>query len=177
MLKTIILVLLTGIAVAVFAVVASMQPDQFKVTRSTVIAAPAAEVFAQVNDLHNWQAWSPWAKIDPNAKEIFEGPRAGKGAVFKWAGNNKVGEGGMIIYESRANERIAMHLEFLRPFKASNSAEFTFKPEGNGTRVTWSMSGENSFVAKAIGLVMNCDKMVGRQFEKGLAQLKSVVES
>ena len=145
--------------------------------RSATISAPAPAVFAQVNDFHNWEAWSPWAKLDPAAKATFEGPSTGTGAIFKWAGNKEVGEGSMTITESRPSDLIRIKLEFLRPFEATNSAEFTFKPEGNRTGVTWSMEGKNNFIAKAVCLFMNMDKMVGGQFEQGLAQMKAVVEA
>jgi len=130
-----------------------------------------------VNDFHNWEAWSPWAKLDPAAKATFEGPSTGTGAIFKWVGNKEVGEGSMTITESRPSDLIRIKLEFLRPFEATNSAEFTFKPEGNRTAVTWSMEGKNNFIAKAVCLFMNMDKMVGGQFEQGLAQMKAVVEA
>ncbi len=130
-----------------------------------------------MNDFHNWEAWSPWAKLDPAAKATFEGPSTGTGAIFKWAGNKEVGEGSMTITESRPSDLIRIKLEFLRPFEATNSAEFTFKPEGNRTGVTWSMEGKNNFIAKAVCLFMNMDKMVGGQFEQGLAQMKAVVEA
>jgi len=161
----------------VFVVVVSTRPSEFRITRTAAISAPAAAVFAQVNDLHRWKAWSPWAKMDPNAKEVHEGPAAGAGAKMSWSGNNKVGEGSMTITESRPNDFVRFRLEFLKPFAATNTAEFTFKPQGNQTVVTWSMFGHNNFMGKAMGLIMNCDKMVGGQFEKGLAQLKSVAET
>jgi hypothetical protein len=171
--------ILIGLAVivAVFAVIVALQPSEFRIVRSAAISAPAPEVFAQVNDFHNWQAWSPWAKLDPAAKATFEGSPAGTGAIFRWAGNKEVGEGSMTITESRPSELIKIKLEFLKPFAATNSAEFTFKPEGNQTVVTWSMEGRNNFIAKAFCLFMNMDKMVGGQFEKGLASMKSVAEA
>ena len=165
------------VIVAVFVVVVSTRPSEFRITRTAAISAPAAAVFAQVNDLHRWKAWSPWAKMDPNAKEVHEGPAAGTGAKMSWSGNNKVGEGSMTITERRPNDFVRFRLEFLKPFAATNTAEFTFKPQGNQTVVTWSMFGHNNFMGKAMGLIMNCDKMVGGQFEKGLAQLKSVAET
>jgi hypothetical protein len=164
-----------AVLIALLLVVAAMQPSTFHVTPSATIPAPVPVVFAQVNDLHAWEDWSPWAKIDPNCKKIFEGPRAGTGAVFAWAGNNKVGEGRMEITESRPNELIRFNLKFLKPFKANNLTEFTFKPEGNQTLVSWSMTGQRNLMFKAVGLFMNCDKMVGGDFEKGLAQMKSTV--
>jgi hypothetical protein len=163
--------------IVVFVVVVALQPSEFRIVRSATISAPAPAVFAQVNDFHNWEAWSPWAKLDPAAKATFEGPSAGTGAIFKWAGNKEVGEGSMTITESRPSDLIRIKLEFLRPFEATNSAEFTFKPEGNRTAVTWSMEGKNNFIAKAVCLFMNMDKMVGGQFEQGLAQMKSVAEA
>jgi hypothetical protein len=165
------------VIVAVFAIIVALQPSEFRIVRSASISAPAPEVFAQVNDFHKWEAWSPWAKLDPAAKATFEGPPAGTGAIFRWAGNKEVGEGSMTIIESRPSEVIRIRLEFLKPFAATNTAEFTFKPEGNQTAVTWSMSGRNNFIAKAFCLFMNMDKMVGGQFEKGLASMKSVAEA
>ena len=171
-----ILIALAAIVVVFIAVVA-MQPSDFRVARTATISAPAPAVFAQVNDFHNWEEWSPWAKLDPAAKNSFEGPSAGSGAIFRWAGNKEVGEGSMTITESRPSDLIRIKLEFLKPFQATNTAEFTFKPEGNQTAVTWSMAGKNNFISKAICLFMNMDKMVGGKFEEGLASLKSVVEA
>lgn len=171
--------ILIGIAVIiiVFLVVVAMQPADFRITRSTTIAAPADAVFALVNDLHQWDAWSPWAKLDPAMKQTHEGAPAGVGAIYSWAGNKDVGEGRMTITESRANQLVGIKLEFLKPFAAVNTTEFTFTPEGNQTAVTWSMTGTNHFMAKAFGLFMNMDKMVGGDFEKGLAQMKPVAEA
>ena len=160
-----------------FIVLIAGQPDEFKVFRSATISASPPIVFAQVNDFHKWEAWSPWAKMDPACKNSFAGAPAGTGAIFSWAGNKKVGEGRMTIIESRASDLIRIQLEFFKPFKATNTAEFLFKPEGNQTVVTWSMFGKNNFPGKVFGLIMNCDKMVGRDFEKGLAALKMVAEA
>ena len=130
-----------------------------------------------MNDFHNWEAWSPWAKLDPAAKATFEGPSTGTGAIFKWVGNKEVGEGSMTITESRPSDLIRINLEFLKPFASTCAAEFTFKPEGNQTVAAWSMFGKNNFMAKTIHLFMNMDKMVGGQFEQGLAAMKSVAET
>ncbi len=161
----------------IFVVAIALRPSEFCITRTTAIAAPASMVFDQVNDFHLWEAWSPWAKLDPASKTNYEGATSGVGSIFHWAGNQEVGAGAMTLIESQPSERIRIRLEFLKPFEATNFSEFTFKPEGSGTVVTWSMTGKNNFVGKAVGLLMNCDKMVGGQFEKGLANLKSVVES
>ena len=173
MLKKILLVL--AVLIVVFVVVVITRPDEFKVVRSAAIPAPAAAVFAQVNDLHKWNEWSPWARLDPNAKETFSGPEAGKGATFAWSGNSEVGEGSMTITDSRPNELVAFNLVFVKPFAGTSTAQFTFKPEGDQTNVTWAMSGRNNFIAKAISLFMDCDKMVGGQFEQGFTNLKAAV--
>jgi len=165
------------VVIGVFAVIVAMRPSDFRVERSAVVAAPAPVVFAQVNDLHNWDAWSPFAKLDPAAKQTFEGPRAGTGAALAWAGNKQAGEGRMTITESRPYELIRFRLDFVKPFAVTNTAEFTFTSWGDQTAVTWSMSGRQNFMAKAFCMFMSMDKMVGGEFEKGLAQMKSVAES
>ena len=162
---------------AVLAVCVALQPAAFSVSRAAKMAAPPDVIFEQVNDLHKWQEWSPWAKLDPNAKITYAGPVAGVGAAFAWSGDRKVGEGRMTITESRPHELIQFRLEMEKPMKATNIAEFTFKPEGSETLVTWTMSGTKNFACKAMGLVINCDKMCGGSFEKGLAQIKSIAEA
>ncbi len=171
--------ILIGLAllVLVLLVVVALRPGEFRVVRSAAISAPPGVVFAQVNNLHKWEAWSPWAKLDPAARNTYDGPPSGPGASFSWAGNSQVGEGRMTITDSRPDEVVRFKLEFLKPFKAESTTEFTFKPEGNQTVVAWTMAGKNNFMAKAIGLVMNCDTMLGGQFETGLASLKSVAET
>lgn len=163
--------------VAVFAIVVAMQPGEFVVERSTTIAAPPAVVFSHVNNLHKWEAWSPWLPRDPQCQKTYEGPEAGTGAKFHWSGNEQVGEGRMTIAESNAPEQIAIDLEFIKPFAAQNVTLFKFVPEGEGTKVTWNMSGKNNFIGKAMCLFMDMDKMVGADFEKGLASLKDQSES
>ena len=165
------------LVVGVLAAIVALQPSEFRIERSATIAAPAPAVFAQVNDFHNWEAWSPWAKLDPAAKSSFEGAPAGKGAAFAWAGNSKVGEGRMTITESRPSELVRIKLEFVKPFAATNTAEFTFKPAGDRTAVTWSMFGHNNFISRTVFLFVNMDKALGGEFEKGLASMKSVAEA
>ncbi len=174
MLKRILIVL--AIIFVASVVVVALQPDEFRVTRSATIAAPPEAVFAQVNDLHKWETWSPWAKRDPAARNTYEGPAAGIGAAFAWSGNHEVGEGRMTITESRPAELIRVRLDFVKPFKGTATSEFTFKPQSGQTLVTWTMLGRNNFIAKAAHLCMNCDKMVGGDFEQGLAQIKSRTE-
>ena len=172
-----IILIVIAVIIIAFVIVVALRPANFRVTRSASILAPPEAVFAQVNDFHCWESWSPWAKLDPQAKNAYEGPAAGTGAAFAWSGNNKVGEGRMTITESRPNEFVGFQIQFLRPFKATNAAEFTFRREGNQTVVSWTMSGRNNFLCKAMGLFMNCDNMIGSQFEKGLATMKSIVEA
>jgi hypothetical protein len=172
-----IILITVAIIVVLFLVIVAMQPNEFCVTRSTGIVVPPERIFPHINDLRKWEAWSPWAKMDPACKYTFEGPPAGIGAISAWAGNKKAGEGRMTIIESRPSSLIRIKLEFLKPFKATNTAEFTFKPEGNQTLVMWSMSGKNNFFFKAFGLFVNCDKMISGDFEKGLAALKAVAEA
>jgi hypothetical protein len=168
-----ILLALVFIAV-IFLIVIAGRPDEFTVTRAAFIAALPEKIFPHVNDLHKWEAWSPWARLDPDAKNTFSGTDAGEGAAMAWDGNKKVGAGKMTITQSQPSGLIRLRLDFKKPMQATNTAEFTFRPEGGQTVVTWSMSGKNNFFFKAFGLFVNCDKMIGGDFERGLAGLKSV---
>ncbi len=170
-----ILLALAFIAILIIIVIAG-RPDEFIVTRAARISAPPEKIFPHVNDLHQWAAWSPWAKLDPNAKNTFTGADAGPGAAMAWVGNNKVGVGQMTITESQPGSLIRFRLDFQKPMPATNTAEFTFRPEGGQTVVTWNMAGKNNLMGKVFGLFMDCEQMVGGQFEKGLASLKSVTE-
>src|ERR1043166_7262753 len=163
--------------IAAFAVVVWLQPDDYRLTRSTVIAAPAANVFAQANDLSRWDNWSPWAKLDPNAKITFSGPKDGVGAPFKGDGNDKAGAGTMTIIESRPNERVATRTDFVKPFEGTSRTDFIFSRAGDQTNVIWTMSGTHGFVSKAICLVMSMENMLGPDVERGLVQLKQAAEA
>jgi len=165
------------LAVAIFCVVVAMQPSRYHVERSASISAPPAVVFNQVNDFHKWEAWSPWAKLDPNMKTTYEGAPAGTGAMYSWTGNDQVGQGRMTITDSKPGELVKIKLEFTKPFAATNATDFIFAPQGNQTSVKWTMEGDNNFIGKAFGLFMSMDKMIGGDFEKGLAQMKSVAEA
>ena len=171
-----VLIGLAAVAV-VLAVVVARQPSSFRVARSATISTPPEQVFAQVNDLHSWEAWSPWLKLDPAARTAYEGPPAGPGAAFTWSGNSNVGEGRMTITESRPPELVRLRLDFKRPFASTNTAEFTFAPDGKHTVVTWSMSGEKNLFAKALHLFMDMDTMIGAKFDEGLAQMKAIAEA
>ena len=167
----VVVVLMAG-----FAVVVALQPADFRIERSATMATTPATVFALINNFHQWDHWSPWAKLDPEMTTTFEGPEAGAGAVYSWSGNDLVGEGKMTITESRPDALVQIKLEFLRPMAATNTTRFALAPEGEGTTVTWSMEGTNNFVGKAFCLFMDMDKLVGGDFEKGLAAMKSVAE-
>ena len=172
-----VLIILAGLLAGLLILIA-MQPADFRVVRSSTMAAPPEKVFAVVNDFHQWERWSPWAKIDPGMKTTFEGPPAGPGAVYSWAGNDKVGEGKMTITDSQPGQRVAIKLDFIKPFASTNQTEFAFQGDGGKTNVVWTMTGTNNFLSKAFSLFMGgMDKMVGPDFEKGLAQMKSTVES
>ncbi|WP_427018286.1 SRPBCC family protein [Pseudarthrobacter sp. P1] len=147
----------------------------YAVTRNALINAPAAELFALVNNFNSWTQWSPWETVDPTMERTYSGSESGVGAKYAWSGNSKAGSGNMEIVETSAPGRINIRLEFTKPFKAVNPNVFTFAPEGGGTRVTWTMSGENKGIAKIFALFMNMDKMVGKDFEKGLSQLALAV--
>jgi hypothetical protein len=175
MLKRVLLAVV--VAVVAFGVYVALLPSTFRIERSAIVVAPQAAAFAEVNDLRKWQEWSPWAKLDPQSKATFEGPQAGEGAIFRWDGNAEVGKGTMTVVESKPDERVRLRLDFEQPWPATSTAEFTFKPDGPRTIVTWAMFGEQGFFEKAVCVFMNPDKMVGGQFEKGLASLKQIVES
>ena len=165
------------VLVVVLIVMVALQPADFRVARRATVAAAPAAVFEHVNDFHRWEAWSPWAKLDPTCKNTFSGPDQGVGAAFAWDGNAQVGAGSMTIQESVPGEKVVIRLEFLKPMKAVNTAVFTFTPEGAGTAVEWTMTGKNGFMGKAFSLVVDCDAMVGGDFEKGLASLKRMAET
>jgi hypothetical protein len=165
-----------GFLLILGAVLVALRPSEFRVSRTETIQASAAEVFEQVNDFHRWTQWSPYDQRDPAMKRTYEGPPAGVGASYAWNGNHEVGEGRSTIAESRPNELIRIRLEFFRPFAGVNVAEFRFVPQGEATATTWSLSGRHNLMSKAIGLFINMDKMIGRDFEAGLANLKRLVE-
>lgn len=163
--------------ILLFVIVVATRPSEFRISRSTAIAAPPEIVFEQVNNLRNWDGWSPWAKLDPNAKHSFDGPEEGEGAAFLWSGNDKIGEGDMKIVESEPPKLVRMKLHFVRPMEDTCDTEFTFQPQGKETKITWTMSGKQNFVGKAICMFMNMDKMVGDQFNEGLGSMKQIAEA
>ena len=164
--------ILAGLALALglFALYVATRPAAFRITRSLVIGAPAASIFPLINNFREWLKWSPWEKLDPNMKKTYDGAESGVGASYHWVGD-KSGEGKMTLTESVPDSRVAIDLHFIKPFPANNLTVFTLEPEGEGTRVTWTMEGQNSFIAKAFNVVMNMDKLVGKDFESGLAAM------
>jgi uncharacterized protein YndB with AHSA1/START domain len=164
-------------ALVVLAVVIATRPAEFRIERSLVVAAPPERIYPRIADFHGWDAWSPWAKLDPKMKTTFSGKDGEVGAGYAWAGDDKVGEGRMTLTEVAPPRRVAIRLEFLKPFASTNQAVFDLTGEQGGTRVAWIMTGRNDFVGKAFSLLMNMDKMVGSDFEKGLASLKAAAES
>jgi len=173
--KRILLVL--AAAIVLFLGYAATRPDTFHVERSASIAAPPAAVYPHLVDFHRWLAWSPWEKLDPAMKREFGGPEGAVGATYAWEGNSDVGKGKMTLTESEAPSRLAIRLEFLEPFASTSVARFALAPEGEGTRVTWSMDGDQNFLGKVMCIFIDMDKMVGGDFEKGLAGLKEVSEA
>lgn len=149
--------------------------DTFRVERSTVIAAPAAAIFPHINDFHAWADWSPFERMDTEIAKTFSGPKSGVGAAYAWVGK-KAGSGSMEILRAEAPSKVVIKLDFTKPFTAHNTAEFTLEPHGAGTKLTWAMYGPTTFVTRLMHLVFPMDKMVGPQFDEGLASLKAISE-
>jgi len=169
------LIIIAIIILAVLAM-AMARPAEFSVVRSADFAASPEEVFNNLNDFKNWKAWSPWEAMDANMQRNYSGTPAGKGAKYAWVGNKKVGEGNMEITRSNPFTSIELNLNFLKPFKANNVTEFTLVPKGEVTKLIWEMRGASPFMMKVMGIFMDFDKIVGKDFEQGLANLKSIVE-
>ncbi|MDQ6886935.1 MAG: SRPBCC family protein [Gemmatimonadota bacterium] len=173
---TIIAIVLVVLVAAVL-VIAAIKPYEFRVQRATSITARPEKIFALINDFHRWPSWSPYEKLDPAMKRTVTGAASGKGAVYEWEGNNKAGKGRMEIVDSSPPSKIAIDLSFVRPFRAHNAVDFTLQPGGDSTSVTWAMNGHSPYVMKLMGTFVNMDRMIGKDFETGLANLKTVAES
>ena len=172
--------ILIGLVVIVggFLAYAATRPDTYHVERATKIEAPAPVVFAQLEDFKAWPAWSPWDKLDPAMKKMYDGPPSGVGSSYSWQGNDKVGKGKVTITESQPPTRIGYRLEFMEPFSAVATTSFMLKPEGDkGVGITWAMDGTNNLIGKVFGIFMNMDQSIGGDFEKGLAALKTTSEA
>ena len=174
MLKIIGIVIVVVIAGVL--ILAATKPDTFRVQRAASIKAPPEKVFALINDFNRWGAWSPWEKKDPAMKRTFGATTSGKGATYAWEGNKEVGQGRMEIAESVPPSKVALNLDFVKPFQAHNLVEFTLEPKGDTTNVTWAMQGDTPYFAKIIHVFINMDKMVGKDFEAGLTNLKAIAE-
>jgi Polyketide cyclase / dehydrase and lipid transport. len=172
----VIIAIVLAVAIAAVLVLAATKPDSFSVQRAAVIDAPAEKVFPLIADFHEWRKWSPWEDRDPELKRSYGGAERGKGAIYAWDGNRNVGSGRMEILEAASPSLVKIQLDFLKPFEAHNIAEFTMLPQGSATNLTWVMSGPAPFMSKVMQVFMSFDKMIGKDFEAGLARIKSVSE-
>jgi hypothetical protein len=172
----IIIAIVLAVAIAAVLIIAATKPDRFSVQRAAVVNAPAEMVFPLIADFHEWRKWSPWEDRDPDLKRTYGGAERGKGAIYAWEGNKNVGSGRMEILEANAPSLVKIQLDFLKPFEAHNTAEFTMLPQGNATNLTWAMHGPAPFMSKVMQVFMSFDKMIGKDFEAGLAKIKSVSE-
>lgn len=178
MVKTIAIVIAVLVVVPLAAVLifAATKPDTFRVERATSIKAPAEKIFPLIADFHGWGAWSPYEKLDPAMKRTFSGAANGKGAVYEWDSDGKAGRGRMEITDAPAPSKVAIKLDFFKPFEAHNIAEFTLEPKGDSTNVTWAMHGPNLYIGKVMSIFFNMDSMIGKDFETGLANMKALAE-
>ncbi|UJR82817.1 SRPBCC family protein [Sandaracinus amylolyticus] len=161
-----------GFGVAAVLALASRKPSSFRVERKKLIAARPDAIFPKLDDFRRWTEWSPWEKLDPELQRTYGGSDRGVGASYAWKGNNKAGEGRMEIVESKPSERLALKLEFIKPFPATNTTIFTLTPSGEGTEVSWTMEGENTFMGKVFSVFTDMDQMIGKDFEQGLENLE-----
>jgi uncharacterized protein YndB with AHSA1/START domain len=171
-----IIAVVVAAAIAVVLILAATKPNTFSVTRATTVRAPPEKIFPLINDFHQWATWSPYENKDPAMKRSFSGAESGRGAVYAWDGNNNVGSGRMEILEASTPSKIVIKLDFFRPFEGHNTAEFTMLPQGDGTSVRWLMQGPAPFMSKLMRVFMNLDRMIGKDFEAGLANLKRLTE-
>ncbi|MBM9499183.1 SRPBCC family protein [Leptospira sp. 201903071] len=178
MLKLILLSIvgLLIVVTVILLVIASTKPDDFRYQRSISIQAPPEKVFPLINDFRTWAKWSPWENVDPSMKKTYSGPANGVGTIYEWDGNKNIGKGRMEITNSNSPSKITIQLDFIAPFEAHNTAEFTLDKKGDSTQVTWVMFGKNQFISKVMGLFLNMDEMIGKQFETGLNNLKTIGE-
>jgi uncharacterized protein YndB with AHSA1/START domain len=172
----VVIAIILAVVIAIVLILAATKPDSFSVERAIDISAPADRVFPLINDFHQWGGWSPWEHKDPAMQRTYEGPASGKGAVYGWEGNKNVGSGRMEIIEAQPPSKILIKLDFLKPFEAHNTAEFTMLPQGATTHLTWVMRGPAPFISKLMQVFMNFDRMIGKDFEAGLASLKKLAE-
>jgi hypothetical protein len=175
MIVTVVFVIILAVIAAVLGAAAA-KPNTFTVKRATVIAAAPEAIFAYLEDFHRWGAWSPFEGIDPNMKKTFSGAAKGVGAAYAWDGDKKAGAGSIQITEAKVPGKLGMDLTMIRPFPTANHVEFFLTPLEEGTRTAWVMTGPQPFMSKVMSVFLNMDKLVGGEFDKGLAQLKAAVE-
>jgi uncharacterized protein YndB with AHSA1/START domain len=172
----------TTIAILVLVLLAALlgfaatKADTFRVERATFIKAPPEKIFPLINDFHGWSSWSPYEKLDPTMKKTFSGAANGKGAVYEWEGNNKAGKGRMEITDTSAPSKVTIKLDFVKPFEGHNIAEFTLEAEGDSTDITWAVHGPAPYIVKVMGIFVSMDRMLGKDFETGLGNLKALTE-
>jgi hypothetical protein len=171
-----ILIAIAAVVVVLLVVIAT-RSSTYRVSRAVAIAAPPSVVYAQIVDFHRWDAWSPWAHLDPAMKTTYTGPASGPGAAYAWTGNDKVGEGKMLITGAKPDQEVNIKLDFIKPFEGTSMTGFLLDPVSGGTKITWNMSGENNFVMKAMSIVHDMDAEIGKEFDQGLNQLKAVSEA
>ena len=174
MIKTIAMVLV--LLIAALLIYAATKPDSFRIERSTTIKAPPEKIFALINDFHQWEAWSPWEKIDPALKRTYSGEANGVGAVYEWSGNKDIGQGRMEIVESVPSAKVMLKLDFVTPFEAHNKVDFTLAQQGDVTKVTQAMYGPSPYISKLMTIFFSMEQMVGKKYEEGLANLKVIAE-
>ena len=175
MLKTIAAIIV--LAVAAIVILAATKPDMLRVERKASMQATPDKIFPLINDFHNWPSWSPYEKLDPQMRRTLSGAPNGKGAVYEWAGERKVGQGRMEITDTAPPSRVTIKLDFIEPFEGHNTAEFLLEPKGGDvTEVTWVMQGPCPYIAKVMSVFVNMDKMIGKDFEAGLANLRTIAE-
>jgi uncharacterized protein YndB with AHSA1/START domain len=177
MLTAFVIIAVIVVLIALLLVFAATKPDTFRVQRATNIDAPPEKIFSLVNDLRSHGLWSPWEKKDPAMKRTYSGAADGPGAVYEWDGNNNIGKGRMEITQTTPPSRVTFKLDFIRPFEGHNIAEFTLDARGESTDVTWAMHGPNRYLSKVMSLFLNIDRMIGKEFEAGLANLKLLTET
>ena len=164
-------------AVLILIVLASRRPDEFRIERSARIETRPEDVFDEINDFRNWKQWSPWEELDPNMVTTYDGPESGVGAKKAWTGNSKAGQGAMEILDTDMPNRVKIRIDFIKPIQAQHISEFHMKPEGSATLISWQMHGKNNLISKVFGLFMNMDAMIGKDFEEGFENLKTVLKN
>ncbi len=168
----VVVIVLIGLVLAI----AQSRPNEFTVQRTVRIAAPPERIYPDIVDFHRWPGWSPWERMDPAMQKTYTGAASGRGAVYEWAGNSKVGQGRMEITDATGPTSVTVKLDFMKPFETHNTARFTLVPAGESTDVTWSMFGSSPLMIKLMSVFFNMDKLVGKDFERGLATLKTLAE-